>query len=62
VPTDDPAVLHFTRPGGWHCLSNFGSNAVALPDGVVRLTSGQHVAGVLPPETTVWLTEWEPLG
>ena len=62
VETDDPDVLHFTRPGGWHCLSNFGSTAVALPDGVVRLTSGQHVAGVLPPETTVWLTEWRPLG
>ena len=59
VETDDPEVLHFTRPGGWHCLSNFGTTAVPLPDGVVRLSSGQHVAGVLPPETTVWLTEWE---
>ena len=29
VETDDPDVLHFTRPGGWHCLSNFGSTAVA---------------------------------
>jgi alpha-glucosidase len=62
VESDDPDVLHFTRPGGWHCLSNFGSTVVALPDGVVRLTSGQHVAGLLPPETTVWLTEWEPRG
>jgi hypothetical protein len=35
---------------------------VALPDGVVRLSSGlHHVPGVLPAETTVWFTEWQPL-
>jgi alpha-glucosidase len=55
-------VLHFVRPGGWHCLANFGGDDVTLPDGVVRLTSGHHMAGVLPAETTVWLTEWEPRG
>jgi alpha-glucosidase len=61
VETDDPEVLHFVRPGGWHCITNFGSLPIALPDGVVRLSSGQHVPGVLPGETTVWFTEWEPL-
>ena len=55
----DPEVLHFVRPGGWHCISNFGAVPVALPDGVVRLSSGvHHVAGVLPAESTVWFTEW----
>ena len=57
--SEDPEVLHFVRPGGWHCISNFGAVSVALPDGVVRLSSGvHHVAGVLPGETTVWFTEW----
>ena len=56
---ENPALLHFVRPGGWHCISNFGAVPVALPDGVVRLSSGvHHVAGVLPAETTVWFTEW----
>ena len=59
VETQDPNVLHFVRPGGWHCISNFGPVAVALPDGVVRLSSGSHVPGVLPAETTVWFTEWD---
>ena len=31
VETDDPDVLHFTRPGGWHCLSNFGSTPSRCP-------------------------------
>ncbi|HEU5484722.1 MAG TPA: glycoside hydrolase family 13 protein [Microlunatus sp.] len=59
VDTDDPEVLHFVRPGGWHCLSNFGTAPAVLPDGVVRLSSGEHhLPGMLPAETTVWLTEW----
>ena len=51
-------MLHFVRPGGWHCVSNFGEAPVALPDGVVRVSSVPHEAGVLPGESTVWFTEW----
>jgi len=51
-------VLHFVRPGGWHCVSNFGVDPVALPEGVVRVASGPVADGLLPGETTVWLTEW----
>ena len=59
IPTDHPEVLHFVRPGGWHCISNFGADSgVALPDGVVRVSSVPHEAGVLAGESTVWFTEW----
>jgi alpha-glucosidase len=58
VATDHDDVLHFVRPGGWHCVTNFGTEAVPLPDGVVRLSSGVLTEGILPGETTVWLTEW----
>ena len=58
LETGHDDVLHFVRPGGWHCVSNFGTDPVALPDGVVRIASGALVDGLLPGETTAWLTEW----
>ena len=58
VPTDDPEVLHFVRPGGWHCVTNFGTEPVSLPAGVVRVSSGPLSGGRLPGESTAWLTEW----
>jgi alpha-glucosidase len=64
VETGSPDVLHFVRPGvselgqTWHCITNFGTAAVPLPDGVVRVSSAAHDPGVLPGESTVWLTEW----
>ena len=49
VPTHNPQVLHFVRPGGWHCITNFGTDPVALPEGVVRVASGpragRHASG-----------------
>lgn len=56
VETGDPDVVHFTRPGGWHCVTNFGTEGVPLPAGTVRLSSAPLEAGRLPGETTVWLT------
>jgi len=58
VPTKDPDVLHFVRPGGWHCISNFGTVPVELPEGVLRISSSPRQGRMLPGETTVWLTEW----
>ena len=49
-------VLHFVRPGGWHCITNFGRSHVALPAGTCRISSGPLRAGELPPDTTAWLT------
>ena len=58
VPTGSPDVLHFVRPGGWHCVTNFGTGPVSLPGGVVRVSSVPLTDGRLPGECTVWLTEW----
>ncbi|MCC9177609.1 glycoside hydrolase family 13 protein [Arthrobacter sp. zg-Y750] len=49
------SVLHFTRPGGWQSITNFGTAAVALPAGTVLHTSAPLEGGLLPPDTTVWL-------
>jgi alpha-glucosidase len=55
VESADPAVLSFTRPGGWHSVTNFGTAPVELPAGRVVLSSGPLAEGVLPPDTTAWL-------
>ncbi|MFL6025357.1 MAG: alpha-amylase family glycosyl hydrolase [Friedmanniella sp.] len=53
----DGDVLHFARPGGWHCVMNFGDAPAPLPAGQVVLTSGTApVVDELPGETTVWIT------
>ncbi|MEY4102510.1 MAG: hypothetical protein RIR88_644 [Actinomycetota bacterium] len=49
-------VVHFTRPGGWHCVTNFGKKAIALPSGTVRLSSQPLVDGKLPANSTAWIT------
>ncbi len=66
VETGDPQVLHFVRPGTtglagsgsrWHCVSNFGTAPVRLPDGVVQVASAPIVDGMLPGESTAWITD-----
>jgi alpha-glucosidase len=57
VETGDPDVVHFVRPGGWHCLTNFGGAPFALPVGTVRVASGPLEGGRLPAATSVWLTD-----
>ena len=58
IRADSPEVLHFVRPGGWHCITNFGEDPFPLPEGVVRVASTAQQPGVLAGESTVWLTEW----
>ena len=48
-------VLHFGRPGGWQCITNFGSEDVPLPKGSVLISSGDLSGSTLPPDTTAWL-------
>ncbi len=50
-------VVHFTRPGGWHCITNFGKRPLELPAGKVVISSGPLVDGKLPANTTVWIAE-----
>ena len=48
-------VMHFARPNGWHCVTNFGDKPVALPKGRVMLTSLPLVQGKLPANATAWV-------
>ncbi len=57
VRSSGPRVLYFTRPGGWHSITNFGDQPVALPAGIVVLSSGQLTDRQLPGATTVWIKE-----
>ncbi|MGO4234638.1 hypothetical protein [Pseudarthrobacter sp. YAF2] len=54
----DDALLHFSRPYGWHCIANFGRSPVPVPEGIVVISSGVLQDGYLPPATTVWLLRW----
>ncbi|WP_155845127.1 hypothetical protein [Arthrobacter sp. 135MFCol5.1] len=54
----DDALLHFSRPYGWHCVANFGRLPVPVPEGIVVISSGAVQDGCLPPATTVWLLRW----
>ncbi|GAA2220925.1 glycoside hydrolase family 13 protein [Promicromonospora sukumoe] len=48
-------VVHFVRPGGWHVVTNFGTEPTALPDGEVLVTSEPLDGGLLPGATTAWV-------
>ncbi|MFM7030760.1 MAG: glycoside hydrolase family 13 protein [Micrococcales bacterium] len=49
------SVLHFKRPNGWHCVTNFGTSAVKLPKGEVLFSTLPLVAGKLPANATAWV-------
>jgi alpha-glucosidase len=51
----ESSVLHFARPGGVRCITNFGAEPIALPVGDILLSSAQLDQGRLPSDTTVWL-------
>jgi len=67
--TGDANVLHFSRPNGWHCITNFGRNyynlggigevihsSGPLAQAGVYLVHGVETTGnELPPATTVWV-------
>jgi alpha-glucosidase len=48
-------VLHFTRPNGWQCVTNFGTKPFKLPKGQVLLTTKAIVDGKLPANATAWI-------
>ena len=55
MPGTNGQVLHFARPGGWRCVTNFGPGPVPLPHGTVILTSVPVEGSQLPADTTAWL-------
>ncbi len=54
---DTEGILHFSRPGGWHCVTNFSQQPVDLPAGVVVVCSGPLQKGLLPTDTTAWMLQ-----
>ena len=48
-------VVGFSRTGGWVCVTNFGSEAIELPQGDVLLVSSDMEAGKLASDSTAWL-------
>lgn len=48
-------VLHFSRPGGWHVVANFGSEPLALPEGEVLIASVDLHDALLAGEATAWV-------
>ncbi|KQT01236.1 glycoside hydrolase family 13 protein [Cellulomonas sp. Leaf395] len=59
TPTS-PAVVAFTRPGGWTSFTNFGSTPVPMPAGTVIVSSSPIDGHTVPAETTVWLQQDRP--
>lgn len=57
VPAEHPQILHFVRPNGWHCITNFGTEPVALPNLVLRLSTARLQEDRLPGEATAWMSE-----
>ena len=55
--SEQAGVLHFVRPDGWHCITNFNTETKPLPEGEVLLSSGPLNGDGLPGETTVWLRD-----
>jgi alpha-glucosidase len=53
--TADSGVLAFRR-GGLTVVLNAGTDAVPLPAGEVVIASGDLADGMLPPDTSAWLT------
>jgi len=67
--TGDRHVLHFSRPNGWHCITNFGrgyfdltgkgtvihSSAPLAEPGIYLVHGIETTGNDLPPATTVWL-------
>jgi alpha-glucosidase len=60
MPATNGQVLHFRRPGGWQCVTNFGPRAVPLPHGTVVLASSPPQEGLLPADTTAWIIPHAP--
>jgi alpha-glucosidase len=54
-PGTNGQVLHFGRPGGWQCVTNFGLRAVPVPHGTVIVASSPLQEGLLPADTTAWV-------
>lgn len=55
--TGDANVLHFSRPNGWNCITNFGRNyfGFGVIGELLHASGPLGAAGDLPAATTVWV-------
>lgn len=47
-------VLHFSRPNGWNCITNFRGGSYPMPEGELLIATQPIVNGKIPAGTTVW--------
>jgi alpha-glucosidase len=52
--TRDNSVLHYSRPNGWNCITNFRAQSYTMPKGEILVSSSPIVGGQIPAGTTVW--------
>lgn len=52
--TTSEDVLHFSRPNGWNCITNFKAHKYPMPAGEIILASTAIVDGKISAGTTVW--------
>lgn len=55
IETGRTDVLRFSRPNGWHVVTNFGTQPFVIQEGEVLLSSTASSDGVVAGESTVWL-------
>jgi alpha-glucosidase len=52
--TTSDDVLHFSRPNGWNCITNFKASKYPMPAGEIILASSPLLNGKIAAGTTVW--------
>jgi alpha-glucosidase len=52
--TTSEDVLHFSRPNGWNCITNFKASKYPIPAGEIILASSPLVNGKIAAGSTVW--------
>jgi alpha-glucosidase len=52
--TTSEDVLHFSRPNGWNCITNFKASKYPMPAGEIILASSPLVNGKIAAGLTVW--------
>jgi alpha-glucosidase len=52
--TTSEDVLHFSRPNGWNCITNFRASKYPMPAGEIILASSPLIDGKIAAGTTIW--------
>jgi alpha-glucosidase len=52
--TTSEDVLHFSRPNGWNCITNFRASKYPMPPGEIILASSPLIDGKIAAGTTIW--------